>query len=140
MLHAEVFVYPGDKTGMFEYPSHWRDLVSGHELKAIMQIGLAAAEGGRFKTIGYVHLEKLEAAERIPLCEAMVHIRVHDLREYPTTEAGERIASWGDVAGETSKMTKRWSYAPTVDELYLMVDADLPRIAEIGRFLHGNRT
>jgi len=124
---------------MFEYPSSWRDLVSGHELKSIMQIGLAAAAGGRFKTICYVQLVKLDGETRIPLCEAMVHIRIHDLRNCPATEAGEKIASWGDASGEISARIKRWSYAPTVDELYLMVDTDLLRIAEIGRFLHGGK-
>ena len=138
MPHAEIFIYPRNKIGMFEYPSiRWGDLVDGEELVRIKQIGLAAAEAGRRKTLCYVELVKHELGKRIPLCSAEVHIRVHDLRDYPPPEKEESIASWADISGEARERTKRWSSALTVDELYLMVDADLPRIAQIGRFLHG---
>ena len=139
MLYAEVFIYPGNRIGMWEYPSNWRDFVSGHALKAIMEIGLRSATDGEFRAKHEVQLETKDGSNLIPLCRATINIRIHDLRDYPLTEGGETTHTWSVISGEQRARSKRWSCAPTVDEFYLMVDADLPEVAKMGRFLHGNK-
>ena len=138
MLHAEVFIYPNNKIGMYEYPPQWWDLVDGNDLKRIKQVGLSAAEAGKYITVCEVQLAVRESDKKIPLCSVDIHMRVHDLRNYPSVDGEEPIESWAQLTSEVRARNGRWSCAPTVDELYVMVDADLPRIAQMGRFLHGS--